>query len=125
MFKKALFAFVVAGSINAQATSLHPCTPTVLAAPTFINCAQDGKYYSIRIDTYMSPAGCTGSNRYETKTATVVVSNNSKKLASTTLAANEFTYTLSRSVTFTSEAIGLHLNKCVAPMHGAGFSGSN
>lgn len=112
----------------AHATSLHPCTPIVQAQDTHISCRAGAKYYSITIETLMSPPNCQGDEHYEYDTAKVEISTKSgKSLGVLTIHNGDFSYSLGvggSGASFTSEKNGLKLDDCVTPMNG-GFSVGN
>lgn len=107
--------------------SLHPCTPTVQAIPSFISCRDEinNLYYSIEIQTLMSRPlkMCQGENHIEHHTARVRISDFNGHVADNiTIFNNDFTYKLGDS--FTSEIFNLNLKNCISPVPN-GFSIGN
>jgi hypothetical protein len=124
-----LIASLILTAQLASATSLHPCTPSVQASPTKISCKEGNVYYSIRIDTTMSPPieMCRGSNHYENHTATVTFGTSPSDNRTVTIYNDEFTYSLgfeNGRTTFKSPKYNMNLVNCATPMHG-GFSIGN
>ena len=120
-------------SSAASATSLHPCTPTVRARDSYIDCsiqAKDGSrtYVSITIQTLMSRnlEMCSGRNHVESHTAQVEIRNNDSDLiAKIEIPQDEFSYKLDAlDAAFTSKKHGLKLRGCATPLDG-GISISN
>lgn len=122
-FKALIVLTALTLSSFAQARSPHPCTPTVKAAPQRISCVKGDVYYTIDIETLMSPAieMCRGSNYYTYKTANVEVSNwQGDVFATVTINNGSFSYTGDGmgGATFKSEVLSLDLTKCSMPIHG-------
>ena len=116
-------ALVLAASHPAFATSLHPCTPMVKAADTYITCQQGDFTYSITLETLMSPAieMCRGKNYAEFQTAKIAEQDsNGKIFEEFNVFSGQFTYTTSPlgNATFASPTLNLNLTLCVSPIHG-------
>jgi hypothetical protein len=128
--KKFFALILIALSFNvAQATSLHPCTPTIQAQPSIMYCADDVAFYAIRIDTVMSdPTRCSSDERVEISSATVEITDKATRAKNTLSIGNgDFSYKYDNTGTrvhFASPKNALDLKQCVAPMNG-GFSVGN
>lgn len=102
----------------------HPCTPTVEARPTVIHCEANNIIYTIQINTLMSRniPMCQGSNRYETHTAHIELSDeqglNFAEINISDDSAFEYRLRAPGRSTFKSEKLGLDLNNCSTPLHG-------
>ena len=101
------------GFNTAQATSVHPCTPSIQAQPTYIYCRQGGNFYSITVNVLMSNRQqCDEPVEY--KTANVSISDQKGKVLSTLeIVDGQFSYTLSATggATFKSKLLSLDLKK--------------
>jgi hypothetical protein len=124
-----ILAGLVLTSNIATATSLHPCTPNYRAQGTIISCKEGNVYYSIDIQTLMSPPSrmCQGENYYTHQTATVTVLEEGRTPKVFELQNGEFSYVLRANhagASFQSEKYNFNLNNCVTPVP-AGFSVGN
>ncbi len=126
MLKIFLSVLTVSFTQLAQATSLHPCTPTVQAQPTIMYCADGVKRYSIVIQTLMSKPlpMCQGANHFERHTAQIKLSINGVVSGTATLNHDSFKHSLAAG-TFISPKNSLYLKNCISPIHGGGFSIGN
>lgn len=131
IIKSLLTLIVILTSHVAMATSVHPCTPMVQAKPTRIQCLQEGKQYSILIETLMSKPleMCQGKNYFENKTAKIEISSadSNSVQGQMTLFNGSFEYRLipGGQATFHSEILDLDLKNCVTPQNGGAFSIGN
>ncbi len=129
MSKLSLILVSLTFSVLAQATSMHPCTPTVRAMDIRISCKTETGYARIIISTLMSPAiaMCQGSQHYEYQTAHIQQTDGSGRVIGKAVLQNgTFSFTLSPTgaATFNSRNARLDYRKCVTPLHG-GFSVGN
>lgn len=143
MFKSFILgALVLLSFQSVQARSLMPrCTPFIDAQSSRLNCSKemnvtqtDGKqevarvFYSIVINTKMSPASCMAEGKYvEIHSADIKISTNENgELGRLQLKNGTFEYQLGgvQKGSFKADVLGLDLKDCVSPLRG-GFSVGN
>lgn len=109
-------------STAAQATSLHPCTPTREMQSTVISCSENGLIYGIKVKTLASRAipMCQGQHYMEIQSAEIsVVDGKGKTFGMIDLYPGSFSYELNGGdASFRSEAFFLDLKNCNTPQFG-------
>lgn len=133
MIAQIIAGFVVLVGMQANARSIHPCSPTEPAHPTHMSCLQrdaQGKkiFFSITIERLVSRPniGCDGDNFYTYETAHIEKSNEKgDTLAKYVIPQKDFKVIYDEDkVRFQSQNPRLNLKRCVMPAPGA-FSVGN
>ncbi len=128
-----LFVGLLVNVSEAEARSLHPCTPVVRMRDSRMSCpTSTGAIFSVRIETLHSPLrhpSCQGENAVEHHTAKIEVSDGEGIPVGTMTLYGAFEYSLGvpgmSNGWLRSEKAGVNLEGCVAPAHNGGMSVGN